>query len=67
MREFLEGPLPKLIAGPFHTTSSAIHDLLYKVPLPKWTAFSEDVERFYFHQVRIYGAIYYIGRTAEGN
>jgi hypothetical protein len=45
MHEFLVGPLPKLIAGPFHTTSSAIHDILYKGPLPKWTAFSEDVER----------------------
>jgi hypothetical protein len=43
------------------------HDLLYKGPLPRWTAFSEDVERFYFHQVLINRAIYDIGRAAEGN
>jgi len=63
-REILERPLPQLITGPHHTTSSALHQLYYQKGLFEWTTFATKVEEFYDQNVKITRPIYYVGRAA---
>jgi len=63
--EVLQGPLPRLITGPHHTKSSALHRLRYEKSLSEWSTFPEDVERFCSGLPPVSRPIYYIGRSKQ--